>query len=54
MDDSLDFCCCFHAGTDVVVVVEVVVAAAAGFFHDGIDLGFSSMVGCNKIHNLLA
>ena len=50
MDDSLVFdCCCFQAGTDVevvVVVVEVVVAAAAGFFHDGVDLGFSSMVGC--------
>ena len=50
MEDNFAFCCCccFQAGTeDVVVVVEVVAvvaAAAAGFFHDGIDLGFSSMV----------
>ena len=40
IDDSLDFCCCFQAGTEdevvVVAVVDVVVAAVAGFFHEGV------------------
>ena len=53
MEDSLVFCCCcFQAGREAVVEVVVVVVAAAavvttaaGFFHDGVDLGFSSIVG---------